>query len=99
MNPRIQALESGSTSKSSVNLLFSSENSLPATGRLPQQQNDDVKLVTIPRRTMGSAVPVSTGSPFFLLAAAISHQLRSQIITEMSYAKYIRLVESIWTHI
>lgn len=29
---------------------------------------------------MGSAVPVSTGAPFFPPSAAISHQLRSQII-------------------
>ncbi len=29
---------------------------------------------------MGSAVPVSTGSTFFSPTAAISHQLRSQII-------------------
>lgn len=87
MNSRIQALECSSTSKSSANLLFSgpsSENSSSATARLPvftQQQDDDVvNSVTIPRRTMGSAVPVSTGSPFFPPAAAISHQLRSQIV-------------------
>ncbi|KAK9972482.1 hypothetical protein ABG768_025786, partial [Culter alburnus] len=52
--------------------------------RLPvftQQQNDDViNSVSIPRRTMGSAVPLSSGSPFFPPAAAISHQLRSQIV-------------------
>ncbi len=50
--------------------------------RLPEaeQQVDDVIPATIPRRTMGSAVPVSTGSTFFLPTAAISHQLRSQII-------------------
>ncbi|CAM4547231.1 unnamed protein product [Leuciscus chuanchicus] len=90
MNSRIQALESGSTSRSSTNLLFSgqsSENSSSATARLPvftQQQDDDViNSVTIPRRTMGSAVPVSTGSPFFPPATAISHQLRSQIIAEI----------------
>lgn len=89
MNSRIQALESGSTSRSSANLLFSgplAENSSSATApaRLPvltQQQDDDViNSGTIPRRTMGSAVPVSTGSPFFPPAAAISHQLRSQIV-------------------
>ncbi|XP_073667512.1 uncharacterized protein [Paramisgurnus dabryanus] len=87
MNSRIQALESGSRSKASANFSISGpscDNSSSTTARLPvftPQQNDDViNSVTIPRRTMGSAVPVTTGSPFFPPAAAISHQLRSQII-------------------
>jgi len=89
MNSRIQALESGSSSRSSANLLFSGpslENSTSGTARLPvftPQLDDDVTntaAATIPRRTMGSAVPVSSGAPFFPPAAAISHQLRSQIV-------------------
>ncbi len=49
--------------------------------RLPvaAQLVDDVIPATIPRRIMGSAVPMSTGSTF-PPTAAISHQLRSQII-------------------
>ncbi len=50
--------------------------------RLPvaAQPVDDVIPATIPRRIMGSAVPMSTASTFFPPTAAISHQLRSQII-------------------
>ncbi|KAF4095453.1 hypothetical protein G5714_024531 [Onychostoma macrolepis] len=85
MNSRIQALESGSASRISRNLLLSgpaSSNTASTTVRLPgaEQQVDDVIPATVPRRTMGSAVPVSTGSTFFPPTAAISHQLRSQII-------------------
>ncbi|KAK2903576.1 hypothetical protein Q8A67_008289 [Cirrhinus molitorella] len=76
MNARIQALESGSAPKST--------NPASATVRLPLaselQDHDDITPATVPRRTMGSAVPVSTGSPFFPPAAAVSQQLRSQII-------------------
>ncbi|XP_050956480.1 uncharacterized protein LOC127157292 [Labeo rohita] len=85
MNSRIQALESGSTSRNSENLLFSgpaSSSTASTTLQLPgtEQQVDDVIPATLPRRSMGSAVPVSTGAPFFPPSAAISHQLRSQII-------------------
>ncbi len=86
INSRIQALESGSASRISENLLSgpasSNTASTTVTVRLPgaEQQVDDVIPATIPRRTMGSAVPVSTGSTFFSPSAAISHQLRSQII-------------------
>ncbi|KAK2852179.1 hypothetical protein Q7C36_007380 [Tachysurus vachellii] len=90
MNSRIQALESGPTSRSSANFPIpgpSHDNSSPATARLPvftPLQNDDVSnSVIIPRRTMGSAVPVTTGSPFFQPAAVISHHLRSQIIADL----------------
>ncbi|KAK2832116.1 hypothetical protein Q7C36_015578 [Tachysurus vachellii] len=72
MNSRMQALESGPTSRSSANFPIpcpSHDNSSPAMARLPvftPMQNDDVSnSVIIPRRTMGSAVPVTTGSPFF----------------------------------
>ncbi len=86
INSRIQALESGSASRISENLLSgpasSNTASTTVTVRLPgaEQQVDDVIPATIPRRTMGSAVPVSTGSTLFSPTAAISHQLRSQII-------------------
>ncbi len=86
INSRIQALESGSASRISENLLSgpasSNTASTTVTVRLPgaEQQVDDVIPATIPRRTMGSAVPVSTGSTFFSPTAAISNQLRSQII-------------------
>ncbi len=86
INSRIQALESGSASRISENLLSgpasSNTASTTVTVRLPgaEQQVDDIIPATIPRRTMGSAVPVSTGSTFFSPTAAISHQLRSQII-------------------
>ncbi|KAI2647953.1 Nesprin-2 [Labeo rohita] len=81
MNSRIQALESGSAPKSTENLLSSgpgSFNPASATVRLPVApgyQDDDIIPATLPRRMMGSAVPVSTGSPFYPPAAAISHQL------------------------
>ncbi|KAL0185660.1 hypothetical protein M9458_017330, partial [Cirrhinus mrigala] len=85
MNSRIQALESGSTSRNSENLLYSgpaSSSTASTTLQLPgtEQQVDDVIPATLPRRSMGSAVPVSTGALFFPPSAAISHQLRSQII-------------------
>ena len=36
--------------------------------------------ITFPRRTLGTAVPISTGVPFFHPAAAVSPHLRSQIL-------------------
>ncbi|KAK2823359.1 hypothetical protein Q7C36_019959 [Tachysurus vachellii] len=81
MNSRIQFLEPSPTSRSSANFPIpgpSYDNSSSATARLPvftPQQNDDgINSVTIPQRTMGSANPVTTGSPFFPPAAVISHQ-------------------------
>ncbi|KAF4118480.1 hypothetical protein G5714_000531 [Onychostoma macrolepis] len=96
MNSRIQALESGSASRISRNLLLSgpaSSNTASTTVRLPGAalQVDDVIPATVPRRTMGSAVPVSTGSTFFPPTAAISHQLRSQIIAERYTAHSLRI--------
>ncbi|KAK2914232.1 hypothetical protein Q8A67_002631 [Cirrhinus molitorella] len=85
MNSRIQALESGSALKPT--------NPASATVRLPLanelQDHNDVIPATVPWRTMGSAVPVSTGSPFFPPPAAISHQLRSQIIADYEFMTVI----------
>ncbi|KAA0712564.1 hypothetical protein E1301_Tti023697 [Triplophysa tibetana] len=85
MNSRIKTLESGSKTHNLADLRFHGPSTSQFTSaRLLQpsdpEQDDDVMPTAVPRRTMGSAVPVSTGSPFFSPASVISHQLRSQIL-------------------
>ncbi|KAL7383912.1 hypothetical protein ABVT39_020484 [Epinephelus coioides] len=88
MNSRIQTLEACAPSSSSSfqAAVFTSRDqaaSFSAAG--PSSQTDDVTPapldgITIPRRSLGSAVPISTGVPFYPPAAAISSNLRSQIL-------------------
>ena len=57
----------------------------PAHGPTGVAPGDDVTAarsdgITFPRRTLGTAVPISTGVPFFHPAAAVSPHLRSQIL-------------------
>ncbi|KAA0718317.1 Collagen alpha-6(VI) chain [Triplophysa tibetana] len=85
MNSSIQALESGSKTRDLADPRFHGPSTSQFTSARLQrptapEQDDDVIPAAVPRRTMGSAVPVSTGYQFFSPAAAISHQLRSQIL-------------------
>ncbi|KAI7791776.1 hypothetical protein IRJ41_007867 [Triplophysa rosa] len=103
MNTRIQALEAGSRIRHPANPRFYGPSTLHFTSAkvlqlLDPEQDDDVIPAAVPRRTMGSAVPVSTGSPFFSPAAVISHQLRSQIlaadislVTKLFPARFVAL--------
>ena len=57
----------------------------PAHGPTGVAPDDDVTAarsegITFPRRTLGTAVPIATGVPFFPPAAAVSPHLRSQIL-------------------
>lgn len=69
---------------------------------------DDVIPQVTPRRTLATAVPVSTGAPFFPLSAALSHHLRSRIIAgnDINLVKILlgaelcdRRVVGLWRHI
>ncbi|CAM4572668.1 unnamed protein product [Leuciscus chuanchicus] len=44
------------------------------------ERDTPLRLCAVTRRTLATAVPLSTGSPFFPPAATISHQLRGQIL-------------------
>ena len=74
MDARLQVLESRSASASFPQVAVPGPSSrTPVADALP----DDVT----PHRTLGSAVPaVSSGVPFFPPAAAVSPQLRNQIL-------------------
>ena len=90
MIARISTLENDSTIRlsSSSTLIFtpSASISAPEFSAISKQrhhqhqpQRDDVTPEFTPRRTLATAVPLSTGSSFSP-SAAISHQLRSQIL-------------------
>jgi len=77
MSARISTLEDGSLSTSTT----ASTSAVVSDLHHPRQpQSDDVTTEFLPKRTLATAVPFSTGSPFFPPAAAISHQLRGQIL-------------------
>ncbi|XP_074508471.1 uncharacterized protein LOC141777803 [Sebastes fasciatus] len=90
MNSRIQGLESVSASPASRALPNTDGPSTSTAAASPTwsafaPQIDDVipssfDDITVPRRSLGSAVQISTGIPFFPPAAAISHNLRSQTL-------------------
>ncbi|XP_075891650.1 uncharacterized protein LOC142894270 [Nelusetta ayraudi] len=90
MDARIQSLEASAAASSQPPFVAaeftswaSGGNFVPTAG--PSSHVDDISTVLpdeipIPRRTLGSAVPFSTGVPFYPPAAAISANLRSQIL-------------------
>ena len=85
VNTRISTLENNARLTSSGNTLVASTSDQVFSAHEREQQHhqaplDDVMSEFTPRRTLATAVPVSNGQPFFPPAAAISHQLRSQIL-------------------
>lgn len=84
MKSRIQALESASALSTSL-FLSSQSDYLPSFSlRRGGDSNDDTPAtidgIAIPWRSLGAAVPISTGVPFFPHIAAIPPKLRSQIL-------------------
>ncbi|XP_073320947.1 uncharacterized protein [Pagrus major] len=87
MNSRIQTLEAAavpSTSSAFQAAVFTSREPAAAAASSATQFSDVTPApldgISIPRRILGSAVPISTGVPFYPPAAAISFNLRNQIL-------------------
>ncbi|CAJ1053430.1 uncharacterized protein LOC115597353 [Xyrichtys novacula] len=86
MNTRIQTLEANvPTPFQATTQTFQDHVRTTSSIAGPSSQLDDVipvpyDNITVPRRTLGSAVPITTGVPFYPPAAAISPNLRSQIL-------------------
>ena len=80
VNARISTLENNARLTSSANAPVASTSDQVREQQHHQAPLDDVMSEFTPRRTLATAVPVSNGQPFFPPAAAISHQLRSQIL-------------------
>ncbi|XP_041924424.1 uncharacterized protein LOC121688716 [Alosa sapidissima] len=83
MTARISTLESDSIRPSSSPTVISASgvSTAPELRHLQHQpQRDDVTPEFIPRRSLATAVPLTTDSPFFPPSSAIPHHLRSQIL-------------------
>ncbi|XP_041931244.1 uncharacterized protein LOC121694912 [Alosa sapidissima] len=86
MTARISTLESDAIRPSSSPTVISASgvSTAPELRHLQHQpQRDDVTPEFIPRRSLATAVPLTTGSPFFPPSSAIPHHLRSQILAEI----------------
>ena len=84
LNSRIQTLETTATPSSSSAFQTAVFTSREPAASSSTQASDVTPApldgISIPRRTLGNAVPISTGVPFYPPAAAISCNLRSQIL-------------------
>ncbi len=85
MNSRIQTLEAAAAAPFSSSAFQTAVFTSREPAASSSMQASDVTPtpldgITVPRRTLGSAVPISTGVPFYPPAAAISCNLRSQIL-------------------